>query len=210
LQNPPYAQQLTSLGYAGLCFDTWAFGERRARGAESSIFKHMLWSGQVMWGMMVYDSIRALDYLESRDDVDDNRIGTLGISMGSSMAWWTAALDQRIKVCVDICCLTDFASLVETKNLDGHGVYYYVPSLLKHFTTAQINALIAPRPHLSLNGTADKLTPAKGLERIDAALKRVYADAGRPDAWKLLTYDQGHFENADMRRQIVDWLKAHL
>ena len=56
-----------------------------------------------------------------------------------------AALDERVKVCVDICCLTDFQALIETRGLDGHGIYYYVPGLLKHFTTAQINALICPR-----------------------------------------------------------------
>jgi dienelactone hydrolase len=205
LHEPPYAKQLTDLGYNALCIDHWAFGERRGR-TEASIFKHMLWSGQVMWGMMVFDSVRALDYLLSRDDVDAARIGTMGISMGSTMAWWLAALDERVKVCIDLCCLTDFQDLIAINNLDGHGVYYYVPSLLKHFTTAQINALIAPRPHLALAGTQDKLTPVKGLERVDAELKRVYADAGAPEAWKLLTYDQGHFENAEMRREIIAWL----
>ena len=55
------------------------------------------------------------------------RIGTLGMSMGSTMAWWLAALDERVKVTVDICCLTDFHTLVAKKGLAGHGVYYYVP-----------------------------------------------------------------------------------
>ena len=123
------------MGYGALCIDTWAFGERRGL-TEHSIFKRMLWYGQVMWGMMVYDSIRAVDYLLSRDDVDPERIATMGISMGSTMAWWTAALDTRIKVCIDICCLTDFHAIV-ARGLDSHGVYYFVPSLLKHFTTAR-------------------------------------------------------------------------
>ena len=57
---------------------------------------------------MVYDSIKAIDYLLTRPDVDGSRIATLGISMGSTMAWWVAALDPRVKVCIDICCLTDF------------------------------------------------------------------------------------------------------
>jgi hypothetical protein len=48
------------------------------------------------------------------------------------------------------------------------------------------------------------------LERVDAELKRAYDSAVAPHAWKLLTYDQGHFENADMRREIVAWLRAHL
>jgi len=72
-----------------------------------------------LWGMMVYDSLRALDYLASRPDVDADRLGTMGISMGSTMAWWVAALDTRIKVCIDICCLTDFHTLIESRGLDG-------------------------------------------------------------------------------------------
>jgi len=54
--------------------------------------------------------------------------------------------------CMDVCCLTDFDELIKTNGLKGHGIFYYVPSLLKHFQTAQINELIVPRPHLSLNG----------------------------------------------------------
>ena len=209
IYDPPYAVELTRRGCAALCIDTWAFGDRQGR-SESEIFKQMLWAGQVMWGMMVYDNLRAIDYLVSREDVDADRIATLGLSMGSTMAWWTAALDTRIRVCVDLCCLTDFEALIATRGLDGHGIYYYVPRLLKHFSTAQINALIAPRAHLSLAGNYDGLTPPAGLDRIDAELSRVYADAGAPEAWKLLRYDHGHFETAVMRAEILDFLARWL
>ena len=209
LQEPPYAEELAARGYAALCIDTWAFGERRGR-SQSSIFCQMLWFGQVLWGMMVYDSLRALDYLEARPDVDGDRIGTLGISMGSTMAWWVAALDARIRVCVDICCLTDFHALIDAHGLDGHAIYYYVPSLLKHFTSAQINALIAPRAHLSLAGNYDVLTPPAGLDRIDAELRQIYQSEGAADAWRLLRYETGHFETAAMRSEIVGFLEHWL
>ena len=205
LQSPPYAEALTEKGWCVLCIDTWAFGERRGR-TEGEVFKEMLWLGQVMWGMMVYDSIRAVDYLTSRPEVDPSRIGTIGISMGSTMAWWLAALDERVKVCVDLCCLTEFQALIEARGLDGHGVYYYVPSLLKRFSTAQINALIAPRPHLATAGIYDLLTPPAGLDRIDAELKAVYADECAPDAWWLSRYHQGHFESAEMRAELMEFL----
>jgi dienelactone hydrolase len=209
LQSPPYAQVLTSIGYCGLCIDTWAFGERQGR-TESEIFKEMLWRGQVMWGMMVYDNLRAADYLLSRPEVDPARLGTLGLSMGSTMAWWTAALEERVKVCVDICCLTDYEALLETRGLDGHGIYYYVPGLLKHFTTAQINALIAPRAHLSLAGEYDRLTPPAGLDRIDAHLRQVYASLGAEEAWRLIRYRTGHMETAAMRQEIQSFLRRWL
>ena len=209
LQLPPYAEQLTRLGYAALCIDAWAFGERATR-SESVIFKEMLWRGQVMWGMMVYDSLRALDYLVSRPEVNPVRVGTVGLSMGSTMAWWVAALDERVKVCVDICCLTDYEALIQAGHLDSHSTYYFVPRLLKHFTSAEINALIAPRPHLSLAGELDPLTPPEGLDRIDAELKKVYAASDAMDAWKLIRYNCGHGETSEMRSEIVEFLKKWL
>lgn len=209
LHNPPYAEELAKLGYSALCIDMWGFGERRGR-TESEIFKEMLWKGQVMWGMMVYDNLRALDYLASRNDVLCERIGTIGMSMGSTMAWWTAALDTRIKVCVDICCLTDFQELIETRGVDLHGIFYYVPKLLTAFTTAQINALIAPRDHLSLAGNYDRLTPPRGLERLDRELKQIYLEAGASENWKMLRYDIGHLETAEMREEIKTYLVERL
>lgn len=209
LQSPPYAQVLTGLGYSGLCIDGWNFGERRGR-SETELFKQMLWRGQVLWGMMVYDSIRAVDYLITRPEVDPDRLATLGMSMGSTMAWWLAALDERIQVCVDICCLTDFDELIRTRCLDGHGIYYYVPALLKHFDTTLINALIAPRAHLSLAGNCDRLTPPAGLDKIDAALMEVYAKQGVPAKWRMLRYDAGHLETAHGRAAAIDFLKTWL
>jgi dienelactone hydrolase len=208
-QSPPYARLLTELGYCALCIDAWNFGERRGR-TESELFKMMLWHGQVLWGMMIYDSLRAVDYLAARPEVDSNRIGTIGLSMGSTMAWWLAALDPRIQVCVDLCCLTDFQALIETRGLDGHGIYYYIPRLLKQFTAAQINALIAPRAHLSLAGNYDRLTPPAGLDRIDRELRTAYRELGHPERWRLLRYDTGHFESAAMRAEVIQFLEEWL
>ncbi|WP_139367563.1 dienelactone hydrolase family protein [Bacillus alkalicellulosilyticus] len=209
LQNPSYAKELSKLGYSALCIDMWAFGERRGR-TEREIYNEMLWSGQVMWGMMIFDQLQALDYLCSRPDVDETRIASLGMSMGGTMSWWLAALDERIKVCIDICSLCDYESLIETRGLDLHSQYYYVPKLLQHFTTAKINRLISPRPHLSLAGIYDPLTPRKGLDIIDQELKREYAEAGSSEAWKLLRYPIEHFETAAMRKEALSFLTTNL
>jgi hypothetical protein len=209
LRNPPYAEALVESGYAALCLDMWGFGERQGRTLDA-LFKEMIWHDQVLWGMMVYDSLRAVDYLTSRADVNADRIATLGMSSGSTMAWWTAALDTRVKVCVDICCLTEYQALIRARGLDGHGVYYYVPGLLKHFTTAQINALIAPRPHLGLAGIYDPLTPPDGLDVIDDELRQVYSALNASDAWRLSRYHCGHFETDGMRAEALAFLAKWL
>ncbi len=160
--------------------------------------------------MMVYDSLKALDYLSSRAEVDQTRIGTLGLSSGSTMAWWVSALSMDIEVCVDICCLTEYEALIRSGGLDRHGVYYYVPNLLNHFTTSQINALIAPRPHLGLAGIYDPLTPVDGLDIIDRELQAVHSSMKAADAWRLSRYPCGHLETDGMRAEIVDFLAKWL
>jgi hypothetical protein len=209
MQPVPWAKALTDEGWIALAIDHWCFGER-GHTSESDTFKAMLWQGRVLWGMMVYDSLRALDWLVARRDVDPDRVGTLGMSMGSTMAQWVGALDERVRVTVDICCLTEYRTLLEKKGLSGHGIYYYVPSLLKYFTAADVNALVAPRAHLGLAGLRDALTPVEGLDIIDRELQRVYAEAGHPERWKLLRYDVAHQETAEGRLEALAFLRRFL
>lgn len=209
MQARPWVEDLTAQGYNVLAIDHWCFGERSTR-TEGAMFRETLWKGQVMWGMMVYDSLKAVDYLMSRGDVDGGRIGTIGMSMGSTMGWWLAALDERIKVCVDICCLTDFEALIQEKGLEGHGVYYYVPRLMKHFTAGQINALIAPRAHLGIEGEKDTLTPLEGMRKIDRELQQVYAAMGAKEKWKLSLYPVPHQETPEARKEALAFLKQWL
>ncbi len=209
MRHPGYGAALTDAGYAVLSIDHWCFGDRRGR-TESSVFKEMLWKGEYLWGRMVYDSLRALDYLCSRPEVDAARIGTLGMSMGSTMAWWLAALDERIKVCVDICCLTDYDALIRANGLDEHGIYYYIPDLLRHFSAAEINALIAPRPHLATVGVYDPLTPRDGVDRIEREVKAVYDRMAAAENFSVLRYPLGHTESPQMRTDIMHFLKSHI
>lgn len=209
LQPTPYAKALTDQGYVAICIDAWVFGER-SHTSELDMFKAMLLKGQVLWGMMVYDSLRAVDVFLQRSDVDPSRLATLGMSMGSTAAWYLAALDERMKVCVDINCLTDLDALIEDKGLSRHGIYYYVPDLMNHFTTAQINELIVPRAHLALAGLRDKLTPVAGLDRIDTHLQQAYAAAGHRERWQMNRYDVEHQETPEGRQAVLAFLEKFL
>jgi Acetyl xylan esterase (AXE1) len=116
--QPAYAPVCAEKGLVTLAIDSWCFGERKHQGdgeiGEEDAFKLMLWRGQVLYGMMMFDEFRALEYLAGRPEVDSRRLGALGMSMGATKAWWLAALDPRLKVCVDVCCLTDYDELIKT------------------------------------------------------------------------------------------------
>ncbi|MCI0337093.1 MAG: acetylxylan esterase [Acidobacteria bacterium] len=211
---PSYAPVVAEKGIVTLAIDSWCFGARQhnqvGRTGEEDTFKQMLWYGQVLFGMMMFDEHRAVDYLISRTEVDPKRIGAFGLSMGSTKAWWLAALDPRIKLCIDLCCLTDFEELIKINNLRGHGIYYYVPRLLNHFQTHQINELIVPRPHLSLNGRKDPLTPPAGVERVRDHLTPLYQKFGKADDCRIELFDCGHEETPEMRRLVLEWMDRHL
>lgn len=211
---PAYAPVCAQKGLVTLAIDSWCFSSRKheknGSQGEMDAFKLMLWKGQVLWGMMLFDEFQALDYLSTREEVDPSRIGAFGISMGATKAWWLAALDPRVRLCIDLCCLTDFQELIKINNLKGHSIYYYVPGLLKHFQTHQINELIVPRPRLSLNGRKDLLTPPAGVERIRDHLLPLYRKHGNQADCRIELFDCGHEETPDMRKLVLEWLERYL
>ena len=212
--QPAYAPVCAEKGLVTLAIDSWCFGERKheanGRQGEEDAFKEMLWRGRVLWGMMIFDEFRALGFLAGRPEVDPTRLGAFGMSMGATKAWWLAALDPRVHLTIDVCCLTDFESLIQAHGLSGHGIYYFVPSLLKHFDTAQINALIAPRPHLSVNGRKDLLTPPAGVEKIRDQLMPLYRTYGREEDLHFELFDCAHQELPEMRELILKWMDRYL
>jgi cephalosporin-C deacetylase-like acetyl esterase len=210
-----YAPVYAEKGIAALAIDSWCFGERapypdEGKRGEEDTFKEMLWKGRCLFGMMLFDERQALDYLCARPEVDPGRIGAFGISMGATKAWWLAALDERIRCCIDLCCLTDFQSLIEYQGLHRHGIYYYVPSLLNHFQTADINELIVPRPRLSLNGREDGLTPPRGVEKVRDHLLPLYERYGKKSDCRIELFDCPHKELPEMRALVLEWLDRYL
>jgi len=132
------------------------------------------------------------------------------MSMGSTKAWWLAALEPRVHLCVDICCLTDFEELIKAHNLKGHGIYYFVPSLLKHFQTSGINELIVPRSRLSVNGRQDELTPPAGVEQVRDHLLALYQEHGKASDCRIELFDCAHVELPEMRKLILEWMDSRL
>src|SRR5262249_46870106 len=83
---PPYAPVCAELGLVTLAIDRWCFSGRQheedGKRGEMDAFELMLWRGQVLWGMMLFDEVQALDWLLSRPEVEPGRVGAFGLSMG--------------------------------------------------------------------------------------------------------------------------------
>jgi dienelactone hydrolase len=218
------AELLARKGYVVLGIDSYFNGERKGAGPagsretlarnadqEMSLFKLNLWLGRTLWGMMLRDEQIALDYLVSRPEVDPARIGAQGMSMGSTRAWWLGAIDDRIKAVVGVACFTRYEDLIAIRELSAHGIYYFVPGLLKHFDSEGVMALLAPRPFLALTGDRDSGSPPEGMKKLEEILSRVYKVHGRPEAFRSVIYPEtGHVYNDDMKRRMLEWFDRFL
>jgi dienelactone hydrolase len=218
------AALLAKRGYVVLGIDSYFNGERRgtgpagtletqARGSdqEMSLFKLNLWLGRTLWGMMLRDEQIALDYLIARPEVDANRIGAQGMSMGSTRAWWLAAIDDRVKAVVGVACFTRYEDLIGIRSLSAHGIYYFVPGILKHFDTEGIMALLAPRPFLALTGDSDAGSPPEGMRKLETILTNFYKLYGKRDQFQSIIYpNTGHVYNDDEKSRMVAWFDKYL
>lgn len=218
------ADLLTRRGYVVMAIDNYFNGERKGKGPaselevmakgsdqEMSLFKLNLWLGRTLWSMMLRDEQIALDYLASRPEVDPNRIAAQGMSMGSTRAWWLAAIDDRIKAVVGVACFTRYEDLIAIRALRAHGIYYFVPGILKHFDSEGVMALLAPRPFLALTGDRDAGSPPEGMKKLEQILNRFYAVYGKPDRFQSIVYPEtGHVYTDDMKQKMAAWFDKYL
>jgi dienelactone hydrolase len=212
---------LARRGYVVAAIDAYFNGERiskgpagrldNAGGQEASLFKLYLWLGRTLWGMMLRDEQCLIDYLQSRPEVDKDRIGATGMSMGCTRAWWLAAIDERVKAIVGVACFTRYTELIAHGNLRKHGIYYFVPGVLEHFDTDAIYALVAPRPMLMLSGDQDGGAPTDGIEVLERKLGAVYQLFGKPACFRSVVYEKtGHEYLPEMKAEMLAWFERHL
>jgi dienelactone hydrolase len=213
-----------SNGFAVMAIDSYFNGERRGQGPsgnneimengsdqELSLFKINLWFGRSLWGMQLRDEQIALDYLVSRPEIDTGRIGVEGMSMGSTRAWWLAALDDRIRVVAGIACFTRYKELIEQRYLSAHGIYYFVPGMLKHFDTEAVMGLIAPRPFLVLTGDSDAGSPLTGIRVLENKLETVFTLYDKKENFKSIVYENtGHVFTDEMKIEMLNWFGKYL
>jgi acetyl esterase/lipase len=206
-----YALHLARRGYVTLAPDYPSFGEYPENFAPSEGYQ----SGTMR---AIYDNMRAVDLLQSLPDVDTERIGCIGHSLGGHNTMFTAVLDPRIKALVSNCGFTRFHKYFAGK-LAGWTSPRYMPLIASRyhndpnqvpFDFTEIVACFAPRAFLASSPLHDDNFEVSGVRDVIAAAKPIYAVYGHSENLQANYPDAKHSFPPDAREVAYSFLDRHL
>lgn len=197
-------------GYACLTIDTIQLGE--IQGLHHGTHRENMWwwnsRGYSSAGAEAWNCIRALDYLESRPEVDKNRLGVTGRSGGGAYSWWVAALDERIKVAAPVAGITDLHNHIVDGVVEGHcDCMFFVNTHRWDYTI--LPALVAPRPLLIANSDKDTIFPLDGVYRTHQHVARIYKLLNASTNLGLLITEGPHKDTQDLQVPVFRWFNRY-
>jgi cephalosporin-C deacetylase-like acetyl esterase len=208
-----------SNGYVCLILDTLQLGEIEGLHHGTSRFDMWWWQclGYTPAGIECWNAMRALDYLQSRPEVDPKKLGVTGRSGGGATSWWVAAADERVQCIVPVAGIADLrAHVVEgiaprrkTGVISGHcDCMYFVNTYRWDFDV--VLALCAPRPLLLGNSDVDDIFPVPGYRRLADKAKRIYELYGAADHFQLMETMGPHKDTPELRAGAFQWMNRWL
>jgi dienelactone hydrolase len=175
-----FAIQVVEAGLAAMAIEPMGFGCRRdavnarlglSRKACDPVAGGALMVGQTMIGWRVWDVMRTLDYMATRAELDQSRIGCMGISGGGTVTVFSTALDLRIRVALVSGYLNTFRDSVGSL---AHCTDNYVPGILNWAEMHDLAGLIAPRPLFVESGEKDNIFPIRASIESFNEVKKIY------------------------------------
>lgn len=238
-----WLEKLAKQGMIGIAIDARYHGARSGgkKGAEAYVEAiTRAWQtspGQSHEHPFYYDTCwdlwRTIDYLQSRPDVDADRIGMIGFSMGGIQTWLAAAVDERVKVAVPAIGVQSFRWSLENNQWQGRARTIrlahdtaakdlgesevnqkvcrelwtkIVPGILDQFDCPSMLRLFADRPLLILNGEKDPNCPIGGARVAFASAEAAYKKAGAADRLKIIVAEGvGHSVTTEQHDAALAW-----
>ncbi|MEK6236114.1 MAG: alpha/beta fold hydrolase, partial [Planctomycetales bacterium] len=210
--NLHYAHELAARGYVCLAPDYPSFGEYhydfKTQGKDYA-------SGSMK---AIWNNLRAVDLLDALPEVDPDRIGCIGHSLGGHNAMFTAAFDQRIRATVSSCGFTGFHDY-KGGDLAGWTSDRYMPRIRDvhrndpnrmPFDFHEVVAAMAPRAFFSNSPIGDGNFDVGGVKKVVASASKVYALLKASDRLQVVHPDCGHDFPQDVREQAYRFLDQHL
>ncbi len=198
-------------GYVCLTIDTLELGE--IEGIHHGTYRYNMWwwncRGYTPAGVEAWNCVRALDYLETRREVDPNHLGVTGRSGGGAYSWWIAAIDERIKVAVPVAGITDLQNYVVDGCVEGHcDCMFFVNTYRWDYPL--VAALVAPRPLLLSNSDKDTIFPLDGVLRVHEKARQIYRLYGAEKNLGLHITEGPHKDTQELQIHAFTWFDRFL
>jgi len=231
-----WGSELAKRGYVVIAIDMFYWGERRMQMAddppswrdregmtaeEVAAFNRRsserawmvgtgLFEAGITWsGVMFTDDIRTVDYLVTRPEVDPDRIGCCGLSVGGFRSDHLAGLDPRIKAAVVVGWMSTYGDMLQN-HLTSIGPMKIIPGLYQYMDLPDVVSMNCPGGLMIINGTKDGLFPMDGVNAAFDKVGKVYAKAGVPERFEGVLYDGPHEFNLQMQEKAFEWLDRWL
>ena len=164
--------------------------------------------GQSIARYFIWDGIRGIDYLVSREEVDASRIGVHGLSGGGTQTAYISALDDRVVASAPACYITSYRRLLESIGVqDGEQNFYH--GLLKGIDHADFIEARAPKPTLIMATTRDFFS-IQGVRETFTSLKHMYGILEEPNHIELVEDDYVHGYTQKNREAMYAFFQKHL
>ncbi len=199
---------LAKLGFIVLVYDPIGQGERGCS-FEDHGNKDLILLGLSQAGLMVWESMRAIDYLLTCPEVDGNRIGMTGASGGGLNTLYTCAVDERIAVSIPVCYVTSFSYFLRAmRGLNWNGgidLCNQVPNIIEYSDMAGVCSLIFPRPLMLIGATFDQQFPIEGTRETFEQIQSIYEWFGVKNRVAMAAVESGHGYDQAMRKIAYQW-----
>lgn len=188
----------------------WHRGINRGCSLYESLTAKNLFSAGATWpGLHTWDDMRTVDYLVSRPDVDPERIGCGGLSIGGLRSAHLIAADPRIKAAFITGWMTQFADQ-HRNHLRNHTWMIYIPGLYGAMDFPDAAALHAPGALLVQQCRQDLLYPLAAMQGAVDKLTKIYTKAGIPERFRGTFYDVPHVFRPNMQDEAFEWFERWL
>lgn len=208
---------LAQQGFVVFSADAPMWGERGQKEGPKREKYDMIAGNMMMYGIdlsayMTYDDISGTEFLASLPEVDAERIGCIGLSMGAYRSWMLAALSDRIKAGAAVCWMvtTDEQMSLKYKRTENGGFANCLPGLRRWMDYPHIASIACPKPMLFINGTEDKLFPVAGVQKAFSIMHDTWNSQNAADKLETELWDMPHSFPIKAQQRVLDFLIRRL
>jgi dienelactone hydrolase len=195
-------------GFLVLAHDPIGQGERRLPGNSHPVGYPAFLTGMTNEGVIIWDTIRALDYVLTRPDVDPKRVGLAGNSGGGENTFYTMPLEPRFAAAASCCFVCSYEAWI--KDGGNHCICNHMPGICRDLEQFEIIGLCAPRPLMACNGSKDPIFPIEGARSTIERAKQVYGLHGAADRVALAEAPLPHGWAQPLREAACGWMARWL